>query len=112
MDERIQKNSRPDAVTPDLPERQKTLAGSSASLIVAGGQREVNEESPHFSAGNLKRTCLHLGDADRAAIKKIREDLELPSSALAVRLAVRKLAERLAKPGILFEPQHLEEQHG
>lgn len=59
---------------------------------------EVNKECPHFSAGNLRRTCLHLGDADRAAIQKIREELELPSSALAVRMAVRRLAERLARP--------------
>ena len=95
-------NSRPDAVTPSLPEQRKILTGSSASFIVTdtapkeNSRGEVNKQ--HLSAGNLKRTCLHLGDADRAAIQRIREELELPSSALAVRMAVRRLAERLARP--------------
>jgi hypothetical protein len=100
-----QQNDRPDVGAPDLPVQQrKILAGPSATFIVAetapknNSQAEVNKECPHFSAGNLKRTCLHLGDADRAAILKIREELELPSSALAVRMAVRRLAERLARP--------------
>ena len=96
-------NDRPDAVTPDLPVQQrKILAGPSATFIISdtapkeNSRGEVNKQ--HLSAGNLKRTCLHLGDADRIAIQKIREELELPSSALAVRMAVRRLAERLARP--------------
>ena len=51
--------------------------------------------------GNLKRSCFFLGDVDRAAIQRIREELELPSSALAIRLAIRQLAERLAQKSIL-----------
>lgn len=89
-------NSRLEARTSSLPERRKTLDGSSATFIIA-------ETAPKNSPGNLKRTCLHLGDADREAIEKIRQELELPSAALAVRLAIRKLAERLAQKSILAD---------
>jgi len=47
--------------------------------------------------GNLKKTCVHLGDKDREAIKCIRECLELDSDALAIRTAIRSLAKRLSK---------------
>jgi hypothetical protein len=91
------RNDRPDVGAPDLPVQQrKILAGPSATFILA-------ETTPKNNPGGLKRTCLHLGDSDRAAIQKIRDELELPSSALAVRVAIRKLAERLAQPGILAD---------
>ena len=101
----LKKNSGPEAVTSDPPEQVKKSERTFSPLFIISdtapkenSQAEVNKECPHFSAGNLKRTCLHLGDADRAAIQRIREELELPSSALAVRMAVRRLAERLARP--------------
>lgn len=49
------------------------------------------------SPGGLKRACFHLGDQDRAAIERIRERLDLPSSALAIRYALRTLDKRLAE---------------
>jgi len=47
------------------------------------------------SAGGLKRSCFHLGDQDRAALSRICERLDLPSSALAIRIALRLLDKRL-----------------
>jgi len=47
------------------------------------------------SSGNLKLHSFDLGDADRAAIVKIRERLQLNSGALAVRIALRRLAQQL-----------------
>ena len=46
-------------------------------------------------AGGLRRTCFHLGDQDRVAIRRICDRLDLPSSALAIRIAIRDLAKRL-----------------
>jgi len=46
---------------------------------------------------------VHLGTVDRAALEKIREELELPSDALAVRVAIRRLAERLGQPAVLSD---------
>ena len=48
-------------------------------------------------AANLKRTCFHLGDQDRAAILRICERLDLPSAALAIRYALRALDKRLSE---------------
>lgn len=53
------------------------------------------------SAGNLKLHSFDLADQDVAALAQIREKLELPSNALAVRLAIRSLAKRLGDPKIL-----------
>lgn len=47
------------------------------------------------SAGNLRRACFHLGDQDRQAIKRICEKLDLPTSALAIRYALRLLDKHL-----------------
>ena len=38
------KNGRPDAVTPDLPEQQKSLAGTSAVLILLDSTRTQRAE--------------------------------------------------------------------
>jgi len=94
----IPNNSREGVSAPSQPEQAESPLRPPAQLIVA-------ETTPKNNPGNLKRTCLHLGDADRAAILKIRTDLELPSSALAVRYAIRLLAKRLAQPGILADRQ-------
>ncbi len=48
-----------------------------------------------FQGANFKRTCLHLGDKDRARLEQIRHRLGLPSKALAVRLAIERLARHL-----------------
>ena len=57
------------------------------------------------NAGSLKRTCIHLGDADRLAISRIRDLLDVPSDALVVRYAVRYLDRRLQEspPKTLLE---------
>ena len=55
------------------------------------------------SPGGLRRKCVHLGTVDRAALEKIRQELELPSDALAVRVAIRRLAERLGQPAVLSD---------
>jgi DNA-binding transcriptional regulator YiaG len=44
---------------------------------------------------HLKAQLFDLADQDREAIARIRERLQLNSSALAVRLAIRDLARRL-----------------
>jgi len=49
------------------------------------------------SPGNLKRQCFHLGDSDRAAIERIRARLDLPSSALTIRYALRLLDKKLSE---------------
>jgi len=46
-------------------------------------------------AGNLKPTLVNLGDRDRICIERIKDRLELDSSALAIRVAIRDLAKRL-----------------
>lgn len=46
-------------------------------------------------AGGLKRTCFHLADQDRLCIERIKLRLDLPSSALCIRVALRSLARRL-----------------
>jgi hypothetical protein len=48
-----------------------------------------------ISPSNLKRTCIHLGDQDRAALAIIRAELGFPTDALSVRLALRFLAKRI-----------------
>jgi len=99
----IPENGRPDAVTPSLPEQRKDPVGSSAVSILREEPSKVNEESPHFSAGNLKAHLFDLADQDRAALALIRERLDLNSNALAVRLSIRALARRLAQPSILAD---------
>jgi hypothetical protein len=44
---------------------------------------------------NLKVHCFDLADRDIEALAFIRGELELPSNALAVRIAIRELARRL-----------------
>ena len=72
----------------------------------AGGRTESSEMQPSknivlhnggFSPGNLKRATFHLGDQDRQAIRRIRERLDLPSTALVIRYAVRLLDKRLSE---------------
>lgn len=64
-------------------------------------------------AGGLKRTCFHLGDQDRAAISRICDRLDLPSSALAIRIAIRDLAKRLeAGQTATIAGRSLPEQNG
>ncbi len=41
----------------------------------------------------MNRTTIHLGDADREAIRRIRERWGIVSDSAAIRLAVRALAE-------------------
>ena len=55
------------------------------------------EKHTSFSPGNLKRSCHHLGDQDREAIKRICERLDLPTGALAIRYAVRLLDRKLSE---------------
>ena len=50
------------------------------------------------SAGNLKAHLFDLADEDRKCLERIKERLQLGSSALAVRIAIRELAKRLAEP--------------
>lgn len=104
MDNDTPKNSREDALTPSQPEQAESPLRPPAQLIVSEAAPK-NNSLPRFSAGGLRRTCIHLGDTDRAAIQQIKERLELPSSALAVRYALRLLAKRLAQPGILADTQ-------
>jgi hypothetical protein len=55
------------------------------------------------SAGNLKRTCIHLRDADRTALAIIKAEYGWPSDALTVRQALRFLAKRLTDPKVLAD---------
>ena len=55
------------------------------------------------SPGNLRRATFHLGDADRIALEKIRHELGLSSTALAIRVAIERLAEKLGQPSILAD---------
>ena len=55
------------------------------------------------SPGNLKAHLFDLADQDRECLTAIRERLELPSNALAVRIAIRALAKRLSNPQQLVE---------
>jgi len=69
------------------------------------------------SPGNLRRTCVHLSDAERTAIFQIQEITEISSSALIIRIATRELAKRLNDPARLAEPESKKrekevEQHG
>lgn len=50
---------------------------------------------------SLSRTIVHLADRDRNALHFIRESLELTSSALAIRLAVRSLAEEIETKNLI-----------
>ncbi len=65
------------------------------------------------TAGGLKRTHIFLGDQDRVAIERIKVRLELDSSALAVRVAIRDLAKRLDS-GQELQSKQLQDQpdHG
>jgi len=56
---------------------------------------EITDTPRQYSAGGLKRACIHLGDRDRAALRVIREKLDLQSNALAVRYSIRLLAKKL-----------------
>ena len=94
-------NDRSTGATVNLPEQQKSLAGTSAAPIL-----------PPKSAGNLRRQLFHLADVDRAALVQIRETLELDSNALAVRLAIRYLAKRLSDPKRLSNPENQKPAQG
>jgi hypothetical protein len=50
------------------------------------------------TASNLKAHLFDLSDFDRECLIRIRERLEVSSNALAVRMAIRSLAKRLADP--------------
>jgi len=54
-------------------------------------------------ATNLKAQLFDLADQDRECLESIKARLELTSSALAVRVAIRDLARRLEKPEILTD---------
>jgi hypothetical protein len=54
-------------------------------------------------ADNLKRSCHHLGDRDRACIKRICSRLDLPTAALAIRYAVRLLDKKLSEQPTMTE---------
>jgi len=56
--------------------------------------------------GNLRAQLFDLADQDREALALIRQKLEIGSSALAVRLAIRNLARRLSDPQILARSYH------
>lgn len=59
-----------------------------------------------MSSPNLKAQLFDLADQDREALALIREDLQLTSNALAVRIAIRSLAKKLAeRPGEKFARQ-------
>jgi hypothetical protein len=49
--------------------------------------------------GSLRIHSFDLGDQDRARLDRIKKRLQLKSTALAIRLAIRDLAERLVDPG-------------
>lgn len=55
-------------------------------------------------ATNLKAQLFDLADQDRACLERIKARLEIQSSALAVRIAIRDLAKRLSQPEQLREP--------
>ena len=55
-------------------------------------------------ATQSKAQLFDLYPQDRAALERIKVRLQLSSSALAVRLAIRDLARRLEKPEILADP--------
>jgi hypothetical protein len=50
------------------------------------------------SPGNLKLHSFDLADQDRRCLERIKQRLEISSSALAVRIAIRDLARRLSDP--------------
>ena len=58
-----------------------------------------------MNPGNLRRTCVHLGDQDREAIETIQEQMDLSSGALAVRFALRSLAKALTDKTRFGEPK-------
>lgn len=53
--------------------------------------------------GNLKAHLIDLADQDRECLAQIRENMELNSNALAIRIAIRALAKRLSNPQQLVE---------
>lgn len=46
-------------------------------------------------AGDLRRTCFHLGAKDRAALDVLKDKLDIENSSLLVRLALRRWAKAL-----------------
>jgi hypothetical protein len=57
------------------------------------------------SPSSLKAHLFDLADQDRTALATIREQMELDSNALAVRIAIRNLARQLNNPARLSEPE-------
>lgn len=72
-------------------------AGSGTESSEMQPSKNIVHHTGGFSPGNLRRATFHLGDADRAAIRRIRERLDLPSTALVIRYAVRLLDKRLTE---------------
>jgi hypothetical protein len=58
------------------------------------------------AGSSLRLHSFDLADQDREAIKRIRERLEINSNALAVRLAIRSLANRLNDPNRYGNPEN------
>jgi hypothetical protein len=86
------------------PKEKPTLAGVGSKVRNACGLFSDTNIIPQAGGiGNLKRSCVHLGDQDRAAIRQIQESLDIPTGALAVRLAIRRLAAHLSDPAALVE---------
>jgi hypothetical protein len=60
-------------------------------------------KSTNVKAGTLKRSCVHLGDSDRAALAIIRAETGWPSDALTIRQALRFLAKRINDKKVLAD---------
>lgn len=87
-------------MTPKDDTIKNPAASTAGSGTESSEEKQPSKNIVHhnggFSPGNLRRATFHLGDADRAAIRRIRERLDLSSTALVIRYALRLLDKRLA----------------
>jgi len=79
-------SGRESVSAPSRPVQQMPQVGTSTIPILPDKTQ---------NAGGLKRSCVFLGDFDRACLDRICAAMDLPSRALAVRYAVRNLDQRL-----------------